>query len=383
LAKALGIPAVLGVENALQTIPAGSLVAVDGGEGQVVVDPDPQTVAQFQAQAAKHRAMVEQTRQFLPLEPVTADGTRVQLHLNIGSEAPAELEALEHADGVGLFRTEFLYMKYDHLPSEDEQFWAYRAVAERCGERPVVIRTLDVGGDKQLPCMELPKEDNPFLGLRALRLSFDKLDVFRSQIRAALRASAHGRVWIMFPMVGSLGDFRFAKKLVRQFEIELRAENQPVGEYKLGVMVEIPSIAMMADVVAQEADFASIGTNDLCQYLTAVDRLNPRVAKYYQSYHPALFRMVAQVVTAFDALDKPISLCGELAGEALAIPVLIGLGLRKLSMSPGSLAPAKQVIRQLNTNRARRMANTVLGLSTAGQVEAFLKSEAAEPAEAS
>jgi phosphotransferase system enzyme I (PtsI) len=262
------------------------------------------------------------------------------------------------------------------MPSEDEQYEAYKKVLETYGDKPVIIRTLDIGGDKQLECMELPKEENPFLGLRALRLCFDMMPVFKTQLRALYRASVHGTLWIMFPMVGSIGDIRFAKQIVEEVKHELQIEGHEYSEtVKLGIMVEIPSIAIMADIAASEVDFASIGTNDLCQYLTAVDRLNPKVAKYYQSYHPAMFRLIGNVVNAFQSQKKPVGICGELGGESLATAVLIGLGLRKLSMNSSSIASVKKTVSEINIRKAERMAQTVLGLSTAAQVESFLKSE--------
>lgn len=379
LAKSMGIPAVLGVEDIMEQIAPDQMVVVDGTRGDVHTDLSDEELADFEADAREYEIQRAETAKYLFAEPITQDGTRIDVHLNIGSDTAKEIEVAAATDGVGLLRTEFIYMRYDHLPTEEEQYEAYKKVLELYGERPVILRTLDVGGDKQLPAMELPKEQNPFLGLRALRLSFDMLPVFKTQLRAALRAGAHGNLWIMFPMVGSLGDFRFAKQLVKEVEIELRAEGLPVAEdYKLGIMIEIPSIALMADVVASEVDFASIGTNDLCQYLTAVDRLNPKVARYYQSYHPAMFRMIANVITEFNKLGKPVSICGELGGEPAAVSVLIGLGMRKFSMNASSIAEVKKTIRELDVNRAHRLANTVLGLATAGQVAAFLKSESSD-----
>jgi phosphotransferase system enzyme I (PtsI) len=379
LAKSMGIPAVLGVESIMDQVTPGAIVAVDGALGEVHTDVTSDQLADFERSAREHAAKRAETAKYLFVDPITKDGTRIEVHLNVGSDTAKEVEVAAATDGVGLLRTEFIYMRYDQLPTEDEQYEAYKKVLELYGTRPVILRTLDVGGDKQLPCLELPKEQNPFLGLRALRLSFDMLPVFKTQLRAALRAGVHGNLWIMFPMVGSLGDFRFAKQVVREVEIELRAEGVEFAqEYKLGIMIEIPSIAVMADVVASEVDFASIGTNDLCQYLTAVDRLNPKVARYYQSYHPAMFRTIANVVAEFYKLGKPISICGELGGESLAIPVLIGLGMRKLSMNASSIASAKWTIRELDVHQAQRMAKTVLGLATAGQVADFLNSETIE-----
>ena len=267
-------------------------------------------------------------------------------------------------------------MSKSQLPSEEEQFEVYKKVAERYGERPVIIRTLDIGGDKKLDYLELPSEDNPFLGLRALRLCFELKPIFKTQLRAILRAGAYGNIGIMFPMVGSIGDIRFAKQIIKEVKEELEKEKIVYGKgVKIGIMIEIPSIALMADVAASEVDFASIGTNDLCQYLMAVDRLNPNVAKYYQSFHPAMFRLIQQIVDAFSKQNKPVSVCGELGGNPQAVALLAGIGIRKFSMNASSIAAVKEAIINLDLNKAKRMSRTVLELSTAVQVENYLNSE--------
>ncbi|WP_270395814.1 phosphoenolpyruvate--protein phosphotransferase [Mediterraneibacter massiliensis] len=315
-------------------------------------------------------------KQYIGVEPVTADGTKIEVCLNIGSADKNELELEKYTDGVGLFRTEFLYMSKKKLPTEEEQFAVYKKVAEIFGERQVIIRTLDIGGDKKLDYLELPQEDNPFLGLRALRLCFEMKPIFKTQLRAILRAGYYGNIWIMFPMVGSIGDIRFAKEIVQEVRDELEEEKIPYGRHvKVGIMVEIPSIALMADIAASEVDFASIGTNDLCQYLMAVDRLNPSVAKYYQSFHPAMFRLIKQIVEAFTRQGKPVSVCGEMGGNPQAVALLAGLGIRKFSMNASSIASVKKMISQLNICKAQRMSRTVLELSTAVQVENYLNSE--------
>jgi phosphotransferase system enzyme I (PtsI) len=265
-------------------------------------------------------------------------------------------------------------MGRDSLPSEEEQFEVYKKVLVRYGDRPVTLRTLDIGGDKTLESMDLPREDNPVLGNRALRLCFSEAGIFKTQLRAALRASAFGRLWLMLPMVGSIDDIRRARKHIAGARAELDAEGIPCGkEIKVGIMVEIPSIAMIADLAAAEADFASIGTNDLCQYLTAVDRMNPVVAAYYQSYHPGMFRLIRQVVEAFNRAGKPVCVCGELGGDDLAAPVLVGMGMRKLSMGLASIARIKRVLSALTIAQAEELAKTVVNLPTAGDVELYLQ----------
>jgi phosphotransferase system enzyme I (PtsI) len=282
LARSYEIPAVLGISNITKLLKSSEKVIVDAIEGKVIANPSQEEIDFYSARQTEFNIKREEIKKYYAIEPYTADNIRIDITLNIGSASDQELAHKDYTDGVGLFRTEFLYMKHDYLPSEDEQFEAYKKVLKAYGDKPVIIRTLDVGGDKKLHCLDLPKEDNPFLGLRALRLCFDKIHIFKTQLRALYRASMFGNLWIMFPMVGSLGDLRFAKKIIEEVKVELAADGYLYRhDVKVGIMIEIPSIAVMADIVASEVDFASIGTNDLCQYLTAVDRLNPKVAQYY------------------------------------------------------------------------------------------------------
>ncbi len=379
LAKSCGIPAVLGIPNITKELKPSETVIVDAIEGKVITNPTQDEIDYYAARKKEFNIKMEEAKSFLSIEPFTSDGVRIEIALNICSSDDRELAHRNYTDGVGLFRTEFLYMKNENLPTEEEQFEEYKKVLQAYKDKPVTIRTLDIGGDKKLPCLELPEEDNPFLGLRALRLCFDNLHIFKTQLRALYRASIYGNLWIMFPMVGSLEDFRLAKKITEEVKAELAAGGYDFrNDVKIGIMVEIPSIAVMADKVASEVDFASIGTNDLCQYLTAVDRLNPKVVQYYQVYHPALFRVIGNVAKAFREHGKPLSICGELSGDPLVTPVLIGMGIRKLSMNESSVAAVKKQISTLDMQSAKRIANTVLELETAEQVEAFLKSEAAQ-----
>lgn len=376
LARNYGIPAVLGVSDILKNTENGKKIAVDAKAGKVITNLTIDQEKQYQVMRDEYLKKMSDMNQYLPIEPVTLDGTRIDVCLNIGSAEKSELELSQYTDGVGLFRTEFLYMRKPKLPDEEEQFEVYKKVATVYGERPVIIRTLDIGGDKKLDYLELPKEDNPFLGLRALRLCFEMKPIFKTQLRAILRAGLYGNIWIMFPMVGSIGDIRFAKQIIEEVKQELNQEKVPYSkDVKVGIMVEIPSIALMADVAASEVDFASIGTNDLCQYLMAVDRLNPNVAKYYQSFHPAMFRLIGQLVAEFRKQGKPISVCGEMGGNPQAAALLVGLGVRKFSMNASSVAFVKKMISQLDIRKAERMARTVLELSTAVQVEDYLNSE--------
>lgn len=373
IARSYEIPALLGVAGITEVLENGQQVIVDAVDGALISEFDSETKGFYAAKRAKVLERWAQARCYLGKKPVTTDGVSIDVELNLASADPQNLEGAKYTDGVGLFRSEFLYMGRKNLPDEEEQFQTYRKVLMTYGKRPVTLRTLDIGGDKPLECMDLPKEDNPFLGNRALRLCFQHPDIFRTQLRAALRASVYGTLWLMFPMVSSMDDIFRAKKYVQDTMKELRAENVPYDpNTKIGIMVEIPSIALLADQAAKEVDFASIGTNDLTQYSIAVDRGNPDVSQYYQTYHPALFRLIGYVIQEFTARGKPVGVCGEMGGDPLAAAVLIGLGIRRLSMGFSSVAPMKQMICSLDAEKARFLAKTVCGLPTADSVKRFL-----------
>ncbi len=379
IAKSYEIPALLGVPDIMSVLKEGETIIVDAIKGELFTQPDAEQLAAYGKKREAHLAHAAEVKKFKYVAPVTKDGTKIEVELNIGSSSPTELAGADCTDGVGLFRSEFLYMGRPQLPSEEEQVAVYSTALNTFGDRPVILRTLDIGGDKKLESMQLPQEDNPFLGLRALRLCFENLPVFKTQLRAALRAGVQGNLWVMFPMVGSIDDIRGAKEVVQQVKEELAAEGLPFNpDVKLGIMVEIPSIAMVADMAAKEADFASVGTNDLCQYLTAVDRLNPSVSKYYQSYHPAMFRLIGQVISAFGAEGKPVGVCGEMGGDPLAAAVLIGLGMRQLSMGIASVPGIKKLITGITIRQAEAIAQKVCSLSTAAEVTAYLKEELKE-----
>lgn len=372
IARSYGIP-LLCVREATGLVLHGDTVVVDAVDGALLVRPDEQRIMEYEKRRAEWLLRKEDVGRFLSVTPTCIDGTRIDVELNIGSATSEELEGAAYTDGVGLFRTEFLYMGRRQPPSEDEQFEIYKDVLTRFGERHVTLRTLDIGGDKTLDCLQLPKEQNPFLGKRALRLSFDDPTTFKTQLRAALRASVYGTLWIMFPMVASMDDLRRAKAIVKETQEELTEKAISFdAEVKLGIMIEIPSIAMIADHVVREVDFASIGTNDLTQYSLAVDRMNPTVSEYYQSYHPALFRLIGFVAEQFRKAGKPLCVCGESAGDPLAAAVLIGLGIRKLSMGVSSVASIKKLISGLSIEYAETLAKRVRELSTAAEVENHL-----------
>ena len=376
IARSYEIPALLGVPEATEKLSHGQEAAVDALEGVLIAGPSPEQKAEFSARREAFLARRAQEKKFLAVEPRMADGTVVPVHLNVGSAGSQELAAEKYTDGVGLFRTEFVYMGREQLPTEEEQYEIYKKVLAAFGDRPVTLRTLDIGGDKKLPCMELPVEENPFLGNRALRLCFSMPEVFLTQLRAALRASVHGNLWLMFPMVGSLDDIRRAKEYLEKAKAQLDERGVPYSpDVKVGIMVEIPSIALVADLAAKEVDFASIGTNDLTQYSIAVDRMNPALGEYYQNYHPALFRLIGYVVSSFAKEGKPVSVCGEMGGDPLAAAVLVGLGMSKLSMGAASVARIKKLLSGLTMEKAKELAARACALPTSSQVEEYLKTE--------
>jgi phosphoenolpyruvate-protein phosphotransferase (PTS system enzyme I) len=347
MARSMGIPAVVGVGDALEQALEAETVAVDGTEGSAITDPDRETVAEFEMMSqelAERRAALEEYRH---VEARTTDGRRIEVAANLGSASEAE-DALEWgAEGVGLFRTEFLFMQRDDLPSEDEQYDAYTAVARAFGEMPVIVRTLDVGGDKDLPGIDQIHEDNPFLGWRGIRMSLDTPDLFKPQLRAILRAAAHGNLKVMFPMVADVGELRAAKKMLREARAELENEGVEVGEVETGVMIETPAAALCAAELAEESAFFSIGTNDLVQYTLAADRGNERLRRLQSADHPAVLALIRQTCEAAEKANIPVGVCGEAAGEPEMIPRLITLGVTELSMAAPSIPNAKKVVSEL------------------------------------
>jgi len=382
IARSYEIPAVLGAAGAMERLEDGQVVILDGETGEILLSPGPEELEEYRRKADRAAAERAEERTYLDTQAVTADRVRVQVRLNVAAATPEELGAAAYADGCGLFRTEFLYLNADHLPGEEEQYQTYRRVLEAFGDKPVILRTMDIGGDKTVPTLELPKEANPFLGIRGLRLSLDREEVFRTQIRAILRASVHGNLKVMFPMVGALDEVRRAKALFGEEQAALDERGVPWDRgLRLGIMVEVPSVALIADHAARAVDFASVGTNDLTQYLCAADRMDAGVRQYYQEYHPALFRLLAHLAETFAGVGKDLSVCGELGGDPLAIPVLVGLGVRQLSMGAASLAGAKRVIRGLDMKRAKALAWEVLQMETQGEIRARLEKFAREQKE--
>jgi len=376
MARSLGIPAVAGLGPEFMTVAASARFAiVDGHAGIVHMDPDEVLIREYEQ---KQRQEEERSRSYLRLrkeETRSRDGHRVELAANIGNPRDVRAAAEAGAEGIGLFRTEFLYMDRDALPSEDEQFAAYRQAAEAFAaqKQPVVIRTLDIGGDKKLPYLPLPKEENPFLGYRAIRLCLERTDLFRTQLRAILRASAYGNIKIMFPMIAALSEWRQAKALLEQAKQELAAERIPFDAgLETGIMIEIPAAALMADRFAREVDFFSIGTNDLVQYTLAADRMNERLAYLTDPFYPAVLRLIDRVIRAARQEDKWVGMCGEMAGQPAALPLLLGLGLHEFSMSAPAILPARSLIAQLDRRECAALAAEALDLESPDAVRALV-----------
>ncbi len=365
IAKSYQIPAILGVKDAMQAYQDGDTLIVDAIDNNLILNPDEATLKIYIERKEEFTQKQNILKTYLDKTPITKDGVRIDVTLNIGSASKEELALEPYVDGVGLFRSEFLYMENTHLPTEAEQYEVYKRALEGYKGKPVILRTLDIGGDKTLSYMALPKEDNPFLGLRAVRLCFAHLDIFKTQLRAAYRASVHGNLWLMFPMVGSMDDIYKIKSVIEEVKKDLDRDQIPYSkEVKIGVMIEIPSIILVIDHVAKVCDFASIGTNDLCQYLTAVDRMNNLVSSYYQSYSPSMIRILKMAIDGFNQAGKPISVCGELGGDLIAAPILMGLGMKKLSMSKSSIAPIKHLIVKNDMNTFKTLAEKALKLDT-------------------
>ena len=345
MARTLEIPAVVGLHDITETVQNGDILIVDGIEGRVIIDPDHETVTKYVALQEAYNQEKEELKKLVDVKAKTKSGKRIEVAGNIGKPEDVHKVLENGADGIGLFRTEFLYMDRDDMPTEEEQFESYKYVLEKMEGKPVVIRTLDIGGDKQLPYLAMPNEMNPFLGYRAIRLCLDRTDLFKIQLRALLRASVYGNLKVMFPMVSSLSEFQKSKELVEECTVELKAEGHEVSEsIEWGIMVEIPAAAVMADELAKHVDFFSIGTNDLIQYTLAADRMSEKVSYLYDPMHPAVLRLIKMTIDGAHSQGKWCGMCGEMAGDETAIPTLVEYGLDEFSMSASSVLRAKQVI---------------------------------------
>jgi phosphoenolpyruvate-protein phosphotransferase (PTS system enzyme I) len=374
MARSMEIPAVVGTKTVTADIENGALIIVDGLDGKVIVNPTDDVVKAYEDKKAAYEAQKAEWAKLVNEKTVSADDHHVELAANIGTPDDVKGVLDNGGEGVGLYRTEFLYMGRDTLPTEEEQFDAYKTVLERMEGKPVVVRTLDIGGDKELPYLDLPKEMNPFLGFRAIRLCLEMQDMFRTQLRALLRASVYGNLKIMFPMIATLDEFRQAKAILMEEKEKLQAEGVAVSDnIEVGMMVEIPSSAVMADLFAKEVDFFSIGTNDLIQYTLAADRMNERVSYLYQPYNPAILRLIKNVIDAAHKEGKWAGMCGEMAGDEIAIPILLGLGLDEFSMSATSILKARSQIRHLSKSEIEKHINQILTMTTTEEVVSFVK----------
>jgi len=369
MARSMRIPAVVGLNGASNELETGQFALLDGFNGVIVINPTDQTLFEYGQLVRKQVSLQDKLRDMQLKPATTLDGHRVLLTANIEQAADTEQVKANGAEGVGLFRTEYLFINRNYLPSEDQQYQDYREVAAALKPLPVVIRTLDLGGDKFLSHLQVPTEMNPFLGWRAIRFCLQERDLFRHQLRAILRASAEGNVKMMYPMISGLDELAQANALVAEYQAELRKENIPFDEQlEIGAMIEIPSAAIMADSLAKRVKFFSLGTNDLIQYSLAVDRMNEKIAHLYEPTHPAIVRLIKTTVDAAHAQKICVSVCGEMAGEPVLAPLLLGLGVDELSAAPSLVPPVKFVIRRLKLNEAKELAGFALQCESASQI---------------
>ena len=375
MARSLEIPAIVGTKEVTSTAKDGDIIIVDGLSGEVFLNPSEEVVAEYRAKAEAFAAQQAEWEKLKDSKTYTKDGHQVELAANIGT--PKDLEGVVNngAEGVGLYRTEFLYMDSHEMPTEEDQFEAYKAVLEGMNGKPVVVRTMDIGGDKELPYLPLPHEMNPFLGYRAIRISLNEPEMFRTQLRALLRASVYGKLRIMFPMIATLNDFRGAKALLEEEKAKLIAEGVAVSDdIQVGIMIEIPAAAVLAHQFAKEVDFFSIGTNDLIQYTMAADRMNERVSYLYQPYNPSILTLIKHVIDSAHKEGKWAGMCGEMAGDQTAVPLLVGLGLDEFSMSASSVLKTRSLIAKLTLSDMQALADKAINeCATVQEVEALVE----------
>ena len=375
MARSLEIPAIVGTKEVTSTAKDGDIIIVDGLSGDVFLNPSEEVIAEYRAKAEAFAAQQAEWEKLKDSKTYTKDGHQVELAANIGT--PKDLEGVVNngAEGVGLYRTEFLYMDSHDMPTEEDQFEAYKAVLEGMNGKPVVVRTMDIGGDKELPYLPLPHEMNPFLGYRAIRISLNEPEMFRTQLRALLRASVYGKLRIMFPMIATLNDFRGAKALLEEEKAKLIAEGVAVSDdIQVGIMIEIPAAAVLAHQFAKEVDFFSIGTNDLIQYTMAADRMNERVSYLYQPYNPSILTLIKHVIDSAHKEGKWAGMCGEMAGDQTAVPLLVGLGLDEFSMSASSVLKTRSLISKLTLSDMQALADKAINeCATVQEVEALVE----------
>jgi len=376
MARALEIPAVVGLESITQEVNTGDMVIVDGIIGVVIVNPTPETLREYADKKLRYEDLEKELFKYKQLPAETKDGFRIKVYANI--ELVEELPSvLEHgAEGIGLYRTEFLYLNRKDLPTEEEHFAIYKSVVEKISPYPVTIRTIDLGGDKFISQIELAEEMNPAMGLRAIRFCLKEVGIFKTQLRAILRASAFGKVRLMFPMISGFQEIIQIKSILQEVKEDLVKKNQSFDpELEIGIMIEIPSAVTIADLLAREVDFFSIGTNDLIQYSLAIDRVNEHVSYLYEPLHPAVLRVISNVIDAAHNAGIKVSMCGEMAGESMYVPILVGLGLDELSMNALSILKVKKMIRSVSYKEAREFLKEIYKLYTASEIESYLKKE--------
>ena len=374
MARTHAIPAITRVEDATKIFRNGDKIAINGSTGEIYLNPTQEETEQLQKLQKQLKEEKVELEKYKKLDTRTKDDYKVELVANIGTPADIESVIKNSAEGVGLFRSEFLYMDNENMPTEEEQFEAYKKVAEAMGDKPVIIRTLDVGGDKEIKYLHLEKEANPFLGYRAIRLCLDNIAIFKIQLRAILRASAFGNLSIMFPMISSIEELREAKKILEECKKELDGENINYNKnIKTGIMIEIPSAALISVGLATECDFFSIGTNDLIQYTVAVERGNEKISKLYTKYHPAVIKLVKLAIDGAHSANIFCGMCGEAASDELYVPLLVGLGLDEFSMNPNSILKTRKRIGELDRKECEKLANEILIMTSAEEVEKRLK----------
>jgi phosphoenolpyruvate-protein phosphotransferase (PTS system enzyme I) len=373
MARTLELPAVVGLKDATAAIRHGEILILDGEAGKVFPGPETILLQEYEIKRTKELALKKELQVFVGKKTLTVDGRQVHLIANIASALDLNSVNKNDAEGVGLFRTEFIYMDRTTAPSEDEQYEIYRKVLESLGDRPTVIRTLDVGGDKNISYLKIPKEENPFLGFRAIRYCLQNETVFKTQLRALLRSSVHGNLHIMFPMISNLQEILKAKALLKEAQLELVAKGIKMNTFKVGIMIEIPSAAVIADVLAKHVDFFSIGTNDLIQYICAVDRMNENVHELYDPFHPAVLRLINQVIKEGKKAGIEVGMCGEMAANEALCKVLLGMGLTHFSMAPSSILKTRKIISQFSYQEAINLADKVLQLGSGVEIRELLK----------
>ena len=374
MARTLEIPAVMGVGD-IESFVDGDKAVVLGTDGIVEINPSDADWDEYTNQAAAFQEELKRLRESANLEAITTDGHHVELFGNIGKAKDAKNALTMGAQGIGLYRTEFLYMENDELPAEDVQFEEYKKVAQDMKGKPVIIRTMDIGGDKELKCLDLPSEMNPFLGYRAIRISLNRPDIFKVQLRALLRASAFGDIHIMYPMIASVEEVKQANAMLDECKEELTAEGKEFNkDIKVGIMIEVPAAAVISPILAKYVDFFSIGTNDLCQYTLAVDRMNEAIGSLYQPLHPGVLRLIKHVIDASHEQGKFTGMCGELAGDPVATMILLGLGLDEFSMTASSIPLIKNILRSVSKAECEEVANKALTMDTAEEITGYAKS---------